>query len=394
MKFRFADCELETDTRRLSRNGTVVPVEPQVFDLITLLAAHPDRVVSRDEIVEAVWQGRIVSESAISARIAAARKALGDDGKAQRVIRTVARRGLQMVAEVTEHTSPAPAASTAPIQAHQAIRFARAPDGASIAYALTGDGPPLFLAWHFPTNLERDWSDPDCRPFFDAVGDGRRLLRYDHRGCGQSDPSLPDIDLDRAADDLYAVADAAGFDTFDMLAMSGGAIFSVAFAARYPERLRKLVLMGGYVDGRSRRGAKRQDENTEAIVALIRDGWTTPGSPLIGAWLSAYYPDASRQTVQNWTRNIQLASGVESLLVMRSMVNTVSIADLLPQVRTPTLVLHSRDDAVHPLSEGRKLAQGIPGAELVVIDSANHNPFPGMPGWDSFLSEFNAFLSS
>ena len=75
------------------------PVAPQVFDLLQLLAENPDRVVTRDEIIEGVWGGRIVSESAISARIASARKAVGDSGKSQSVIRTVQRRGLQFVAE-------------------------------------------------------------------------------------------------------------------------------------------------------------------------------------------------------------------------------------------------------------------------------------------------------
>ncbi|SMX43531.1 alpha/beta fold hydrolase [Maliponia aquimaris] len=395
MRHTFADCLLDTETLTLTRAGTSVPVEPQVFDLIRLLVENAGRVVTRDEIVNTVWNGRIVSESAISARIAAARKAVGDDGKAQAVIRTVARRGLQLVAAVSAAPHAAPHAADRPAIGtdRQSLRFARARDGAHLAYAVTGDGPPLFLAWHFPTSLERDWHDPDCRAFFDAVGQGRRLLRYDHRGSGQSEPALTTIDLDRAADDLCAVADAAGFDRVDLLGLSSGALFSVAFAARHPDRVRKLALMGGYVDGRLRRGAAPPDENAEAINALIRDGWRTPGSPLIGAWISAYYPDASPQTIQRWVSNIQHACTLEALTAMRSMVNTVSIAQRLPHVRAPTLVLHARDDAVHPLSEGRKLAQGIPNAELVVIDCANHNPFPGMTGWDQFLREVQAFLA-
>lgn len=95
MRHVFANCELDTDRLTLTRSGRSITVEPQVFDLIRLLAENPDRVVTRDEMIEVVWKGRIVSESAISARIAAARKAVGDDGKRQAVIRTVARRGLQ-----------------------------------------------------------------------------------------------------------------------------------------------------------------------------------------------------------------------------------------------------------------------------------------------------------
>ncbi len=113
---------------------------------------------------------------------------------------------------------------------------------------------------------------------------------------------------------------------------------------------------------------------------------------MIGAWLSACYPDASAQSVQAWVRNIQSSCTAEALMAMGAMISTVSIEDVLAKVRARTLVMHARDDAVHPLTEGRNLAQGIPGAELCVIDSANHHPFPGMPGFEAFLDTLTGFL--
>ena len=100
MILRFANCELDCNRQRLIRDGQTVAVEPQVFDLIHLLAENSNRLVTRDEIVERVWAGRIVSDGAISARIASARKAVGDNGTDQKIIRTVQRRGLQMVVQV------------------------------------------------------------------------------------------------------------------------------------------------------------------------------------------------------------------------------------------------------------------------------------------------------
>jgi DNA-binding winged helix-turn-helix (wHTH) protein len=88
MKYHFADCFLDTDRHLLERGGVAQQIEPQVFDLLLLLLETHGRLVTRDEIVNSVWQGRIVSESAISARIAAARKAVGDNGKAQAVMAT------------------------------------------------------------------------------------------------------------------------------------------------------------------------------------------------------------------------------------------------------------------------------------------------------------------
>jgi TolB-like protein len=118
MRYRFANCELDTESHELQLGGELVRVEPQVFDLLALLVQHPGRLVSRDELIAEIWGGRIVSESAISARINAARKAVGDDGERQAVIATVPRRGIKLVVAVeTLADSAASARSTsAPVQ--------------------------------------------------------------------------------------------------------------------------------------------------------------------------------------------------------------------------------------------------------------------------------------
>jgi DNA-binding winged helix-turn-helix (wHTH) protein len=100
MIYQFANCALDCSLRQLTVAGKPVHVEPQVFDVLRHLIEHRDTVVSRDELIEAVWHGRIVSEATISARIWAARHAVGDTGDAQAVIRTVPRRGFRFVAPV------------------------------------------------------------------------------------------------------------------------------------------------------------------------------------------------------------------------------------------------------------------------------------------------------
>jgi DNA-binding winged helix-turn-helix (wHTH) protein len=107
MKLTFATCEIDTDARELRRAGTAVHLEPQVFDLLVYLVRNHARVVSKDELLDAVWQGRIVSETALSSRIKAARQAIGDDGNEQRLIKTVHRRGFRFVGAVTETTEAA-----------------------------------------------------------------------------------------------------------------------------------------------------------------------------------------------------------------------------------------------------------------------------------------------
>jgi DNA-binding winged helix-turn-helix (wHTH) protein len=108
---RFDDYALDTGTRELKRAGALVPVEPQVFDVLVLLLGNHDRVVSKDDLIEAVWQGRIVSESTLTSRINAARKAIGDSGEQQSLIRTVPRKGFRFIGEVQTEAGEAPASA-------------------------------------------------------------------------------------------------------------------------------------------------------------------------------------------------------------------------------------------------------------------------------------------
>lgn len=133
MRFQFGDCELDLDTVQLRVGGEVRPVEPQVFDVLALLVRHRDRVVSKDELLDAVWHHRFVSESSLTSRIKSARQAIGDNGQAQRLIRTVHGRGYQFVGDVLaaagsaesvegRTATPVPVPPTPTIGRHHAIR--------------------------------------------------------------------------------------------------------------------------------------------------------------------------------------------------------------------------------------------------------------------------------
>lgn len=127
MAFRFAECVLEPGAYELRRGGEIVPVEPQVFELLVLLIGNRDRVVTRDEMIEQVWNGRIVSEATLSSRIKAARQAIGDDGTAQRLIRTIHGRGFRFVADLRDDAAGPPAAD--PMARPQAAAPAPATSG-------------------------------------------------------------------------------------------------------------------------------------------------------------------------------------------------------------------------------------------------------------------------
>src|SRR5689334_7931262 len=118
--FAFGDCRLDLKRRELRRAGELVALEPKVFDLLAFLVQHHDRVVSRDDLIDSVWQGRIVSDSAVTTRLNAARRAVGDDGTAQRLIRTFTRKGIRFMGDVTEIAEPPPHAVPEPAEAAKA----------------------------------------------------------------------------------------------------------------------------------------------------------------------------------------------------------------------------------------------------------------------------------
>jgi TolB-like protein len=128
MTFLFAGHELDLPRQELRRAGEVVHVEPQVFDLLALLIRNRDRIVSKDEILDVIWQGRIVSEAALSSRINAARKAIGDNGNDQALIRTFHKRGFRFVGEASE----TPDADSTLVQANRPAEPARAKPGTDL----------------------------------------------------------------------------------------------------------------------------------------------------------------------------------------------------------------------------------------------------------------------
>ena len=144
MQFVFGDCVLDRDRRELTRGAETVVIGPQVFDLLIYLVENRNRVASKDDLLDAVWGGRVVSESTITSHINAVRKAIGDNGEEQRFIRTIARKGFRFVAEVTQSHPAKEAQSTAlPPTPGDGVAELALPDRPSIAvlpfWNLNGD---------------------------------------------------------------------------------------------------------------------------------------------------------------------------------------------------------------------------------------------------------------
>lgn len=398
MRYRFGRYELDTDSIELCLDGAPRPVEPQVFDLLRLMVESGGRLVTHDELIDGVWGGRIVSDSAIAARISAARAALGDDGARQAFIRTVPKRGFRFLAAVErrgEATAGADAAQAVASQPgagrRQRVGFCRSRDGTRIAYATSGSGRPMVKAGHWLTHLEHDWQSPIWAPFLDALGCSFRLVRYDQRGNGLSDRDAGRLSLDAFVEDMEAVIDAAGLDRFVLYGSSQGVPIAIAYATRHPERVSRLVLQGGFHQGRLVRGSVAEREQGEAMLTLIRHGWGKPDSPFIKAFASIFMPEASREQIDSMAALQNLTASPLNAVALRQAIDGLLVTHLLDKVAVPTLVLHARDDGVQPLDQGRELAAGIPGAEFVMLETSSHIVVPGDKAWDAMIGAIERF---
>ena len=388
MRYHFGDCELCTDSFTLTVAGIPRPVEPQVFDLLHLLVARAHTLVSHDDLTARVWNGRIVSDAAISSRISTARAAIGDDGTRQEWIRTISRRGFSFVGEVrTDGETPL---SPTP-SAQQTIGFCRSADGTRIAWARSGSGPPLVRAGHWLTHLEHDWHSPVWRPIIDAFSEHFTLWRYDQRGNGLSEHAAVDLSLEASVSDLVAVTEAAGLDRFTLYGTSQGAPVAIEFALRHPGRIERLILHGGFERGRRLREGDGGATMSQAMMTLIREGWGQPGSAFMRAFASIFIPDGSKEQLDSLAELQRLCTDADTAARLRWAIDGYSVAGRLDGVRVPTLVLHARHDAIHPFEQGLALAAGIPGAEFVQLDSANHVIVPQEPAWETLFGAIRRF---
>jgi pimeloyl-ACP methyl ester carboxylesterase len=155
----------------------------------------------------------------------------------------------------------------------QEIRFCTAPDGIRLAWGSHGRGPPLVKAANWLTHLEHDWASPVWSYWLEGLGQSHTLIRYDERGCGLSDWDLGELSVDQWVSDLETVVDASGIERFTLLGISQGAAIAIGYAVRHPERVERIVLYGGYAEGRRHRGERAM---AEALATAIRVGWEDP----------------------------------------------------------------------------------------------------------------------
>ena len=264
------------------------------------------------------------------------------------------------------------------------IPFARAADGVSIAYSTSGAGPVLVLARAWITHLELMWAEASFRRFIEGLGDICTVVRYDGRGNGLSDRAVELPTLDDLVRDFSAVVDAVSPEPVRLWGSSFGGPVAIAYAARRPERVERLILEGSF--------ATLHDQLTPAErVTMIEVGRLLQSSPEIAATAISYMTDPAPNS-RHERRVARIVASVEPEMLrhLYTLAARIDVRPLLDDLRVPTLVMHRRGSRVFPFHCSSALAAAIPGAQLVALDGIEHNPWEGDSS--SALAAMRTFL--
>ena len=275
----------------------------------------------------------------------------------------------------------------------QQVRFCTSSDGAAIAYATVGNGPPLVKAANWLSHLEFDWNSPVWRHWIAELSRHHTFIRYDERGCGLSDWDVEEFSLEAWIRDLEAVVDAAKLDRFPLLGISQGGPIAIAYAARHPEKVTHLILYGSYAVGlRRRKLPQNLLEEAEVFLQLIKFGWGKEHAAFRQVFTSLFIPEATAEQAR-WFNELQRVSSTpENATRLLSAFYDLDVTEQAAALKVPTLVIHAQGDLRIPFNEGRRLAALISDSRFVLLESRNHILLKTEPAWQRFLNEVRSFL--
>lgn len=277
------------------------------------------------------------------------------------------------------------------------IRFVTSADGVQIATARYGDGPLVLKAATWLTHIDPVAPGSIQQALIDEFSAGHSYVEYDTRGCGLSQRRVDDLSFESWVRDLEAVADAqGGREPFTLLGFTCGAGVAVEYAARHPERVRNLILFGGFAT--SYYSTSHPDpavrREGDLMLELAAVGWGSSTPAFRQVFVSRFLPDA---TPAQWSAFDQLQRETcapdVAARYLRSLYG-INVKEAARRVRCPALLLHPKGDQMVPFEQGRRLASLIPGARFVPLDGRNHIPLPTEPAFARFLQEVRGFLGT
>jgi pimeloyl-ACP methyl ester carboxylesterase/DNA-binding winged helix-turn-helix (wHTH) protein len=407
----FPPFRLDLINQCLLRDNLVISLTPKAFAVLKHLIENAGRLVTKQQLLDAVWGEVNVGDGVLKVVIGEIRKALCDGSDAPRFIATAHRRGYRFIADVEIETTQ-PRAQTAAASAAGAPRrdrqvpivstsprdidvpethYTRSGD-VNIAYQLLGRGPiDLVFVMGWVSHLEYFWAEPSFARFLRRLASFSRLILFDKRGTGLSDrvpiSQLPS--LEQRMDDVRAVMEAAGSKRAVLCGVSEGGPMSALFAATHPDKTIALVMIGTYAkrtrDADYPWGPTKEDR--ERFCSELEEQW---GGPVA---LQDRAPSAaSDPAFRNWWATyLRMGASPGAAVALTRMNAEIDVRHVLPTVRVPTLVLHRTGDTCLRVEEGRYVASRIPNAKMIELAGIDHLPFVG--NQDEILEAVEHFLS-
>ena len=369
-------------------DGRMIPLRPQSSDVLRLLVANQGQVISKQEIVNAVWSGQAVSDDSVYQCISEIRRAIGPGGGLK--VRTVSRRGY--LVEKQSAPASAIAARDFTIADAEPIRNARSRDGTRLAWTASGRGLPVLKAPSWINHLGLERRNRLYGPFYSALGRAARIVRYDQRGTGMSSWHIPPLTMERMHEDILAVAEAAGFERFFLLGLSQGVAYAVSFAAHYPDRVLGIVGRGGYALGDLADGNEQNRLIYEGSVRMAELGWDSDDPTFRRHFTSRLVPGATPEMAHDVEETQRAAIPKENLRALLYFNATIDVRDDVAHVACPVLLIHARDDRLMPFASGQFLADRLPSCQLIAVDGENHVAVPGTEDFDMTVAAIDTFL--
>lgn len=279
----------------------------------------------------------------------------------------------------------------APASAGERVAICASPDGTSIAWSDMGEGFPLLQPAVWFHQIDEDRASVAWKHWVSAARSDRRLIRTDLRGVGRSDPDPHRWTFDALLEDFIAVVDASGVDRFDLLGLSHGSLVALAYAARHPARVRRMILYGGYAAGFEVRGDPEEIRRRTSLLEMgriYRDG----GRDIFGRMLGAlYWPDARGEMIDWFNDRLGTIMGLNEAL--QDVFRSLDLRGELGAIAAETLIAHSRGDRIIPHACAEEMVRLIPGARLLSCDSDNHMLLADEPAWLDFAQALQGFLA-
>jgi pimeloyl-ACP methyl ester carboxylesterase/DNA-binding winged helix-turn-helix (wHTH) protein len=430
-KFSFGEFQLDGEERRLFDGVKHIQLAPKILDTLILLVENAGKILSKERMLEEIWNDSFVEENNLAQNISHLRRILGET-KDLRFIETVPKSGYRFVAQVDSIANTDEPVTFERTQARIVIRevndevaengsarelgmlrsevFKSSPPtpytlahhlpkthyvqngDVNIAYQVVGDGEiDVVFVMGWVSHLEYFWKHHLFASFLNRLASFSRLILFDKRGTGLSDrvplSELPT--LEQRMEDVHAVMDEVGSERAVLIGVSEGGPMCSLFAATYPERTNGLVMIGTYA-----KRIKEDDypwgvsaDDREEFFELMYREWGKP----VGIEERAPSMADNEEFRNWWAEYLRMGASPGAAVALTKMNAEIDVRNVLPTVQVPTLVIHRHGDLCLKVEEGRYVAELIPDAKYVELDGIDHLPFVG--DQDEILDEIEDFMS-